>query len=366
MTIARLHATLVAGCGFLLLMSPAPSSAQTIDTSGLELFWQTADRLASGDELSAADWDVLFEHPGYAVTEAAGQRRSVITHCVPPVFSPDGDPEAAVRRLPDGDGRVGLYERVCAHLQEVRLRRDALEGYFDTFDAGHLVREGRLRAARYLPEEGLEQIPPPNVYVILFEEQGFGRPDAIVVDGLTVMQRSDDRNAEFLGHEFHHAYRSAFRAPLPGGPGRPLLAALNRVVSEGVASMVDKAAQVRSGTIPPGFPPEFLKLVEDAPTRLARIDTALAHSEATANGFAAAARAVTEDSPWGGHLNGVYMAIAIEDGLGRTEVIASQRDPLSFLLAYQRAVDVLADGRFRFSEGSIDLVRRAMAPSPER
>jgi hypothetical protein len=357
-------------CGLVLLLPTGPTLAQSIDTSGLDLFWQVADRLSSGERLVEADWDDLFDHPGYAVTEAAGQRKSVVSHCMLAVFSPDGDLEAALRRLPQGDRRTGLYERVCNHLQEVRLRRSELDGRFATFDAGALVAEGRSRALRYLPTQGPETVPPPAVYLILFEEQGFGRPDAIVVDGLAVMTRSDDHNAGLLGHELHHSYRSALRDPLPDAAGPELLVALERIISEGVASMIDKASYVRRGETPSGFPPDFLDLVAEAPARLARIDSALAAAEPTADGFATAARVVTGNSPWGGHLNGVYMAIAIEDAFGSAEVVSAQWDPLAFFTAYQRAVETLTDGRFRFSDRSIRLIAEAMSvgssePSPE-
>jgi hypothetical protein len=283
---------------------------------------------------------------------------------MPAVFSPDGDLNAALRRLPEGDGRTGLYERVCNHLQEVRVRRSEFDAHFTAFDASALVNEGHSRALRYLPDEGPEAVPPPTVYVILFEEQGFGRPDAIVVDGLAMMTRSDDRNAEFLGHELHHSYRSALVEPMPDGTGRGLLGALERIVSEGVASMIDKAPYVRRRETPSSFPPDFLDLVAEAPARLARIDSALAAAEPTADGFATAARVVIENSPWGGHLNGVYMAVAIEDAFGSAEVVSAQWDALAFFTAYQRAVETLADGRFRFSDRSIRLI--ADGPDPGR
>ena len=127
--------------------------------------------------------------------------------------------------------------------------------------------------------------------------------------------------------------------------------------------MIDKASYIRRGEAPSGFPPNFLDLVAEAPARLARIDSALAAAQATADGFATAARVVTGSSPWGGHLNGVYMAIAIEDAFGSAEVVAAQSDPLAFFTAYQRAVETLADGHFRFSDRSIHLVAEAMAPA---
>jgi hypothetical protein len=41
---------LVTVCGLVLLVRACPAVAQTIDTSGLDLFWRVADRLSSGEE----------------------------------------------------------------------------------------------------------------------------------------------------------------------------------------------------------------------------------------------------------------------------------------------------------------------------
>lgn len=350
------HSVRAVGFVALGVLTAAPLAGQSVDTSGMELFWQTADRISSGEALSTADWDVLFGHPAYAVTETSGQRRSVITHCMPAVFAPDGDVEAALRQIPDGDTRSGLYDRVCAHLEEVRDRRPELEAWLGAFDGTRLVREGLSRAAAYLPPGVQDEVALPAVYVVLFERQGFGTEAAIVLDGLTVMGQSHEWNAAFIGHEFHHAYRGAFTARIPDTPGAALLRPLDRIVSEGVASMIDKAGYVRSATMPPGFPPEFLELVAAAPDRLARIDSALASAERNPEGFVTAGRAVSAASPWGGHLNGLYMAMAIEEAFGTGALVTVQTGPVAFFTAYHRAVDALDDGRFRFSERAIEAV----------
>jgi hypothetical protein len=44
----RLRPSLTTVCGLLLLGPAGPALAQPIDTSGLDLFWQVADRLSVG------------------------------------------------------------------------------------------------------------------------------------------------------------------------------------------------------------------------------------------------------------------------------------------------------------------------------
>lgn len=60
-----------------------------------------------------------------------------------------------------------------------------------------------------------------------------------------MMTRGRDQNVEFLGHEVHHAYRRVIVTLDPEPRSAPLFWALDRIVNEGSASMIDKA-RVRS------------------------------------------------------------------------------------------------------------------------
>lgn len=324
--------------------------ASDLDTSGIELFWEAADRLATGDQLNNSDWDAFFSHPGYAVTEASGQRRSVITHCMVAVFSPDGDLEMAKENLPDGEGRRDLVGRTCDHIATIAESRREISDYLAELRDGDLAEAGKQAAARYLPAGVTENTEAPKAYVLLFEAQGFGRDDAIVMDALLMMTLGEAHNVQFLGHELHHGYRDAVANQDPAPEAAPLFWALDGIVNEGIASMVDKAEYIRTGSIPQGFPPVFLDLVAQAPERLSAIDEALATLDPTADGYAAAADIVRQSSPWGGHLNGVYMAMAIEEAFGREAVVEAITGPVAFFARYQRAAEHLDGDYFRFSE----------------
>jgi hypothetical protein len=345
----------------LLSLAAAPGDARPmapLDLSGIDLFWSTADRLADGERLTASDWDAFFSHPGYAVTESSGQRRSVITHCMPAVFAPDGDVAAAKENPPEGEGRLSLIGRVCDHMVTIAERRSDIEAWLEAVDGAGLVEAGKRAAARYLPAGLIEGTEAPDAYVLLFEAQGFGGDEAVVMDALLVMMNGDDFNVGFLGHEFHHSYRGAVTSLDPEPEPAPLVWALERIVNEGSASMVDKAGYIRTGTIPPGFPAEFLELVAGTPERMAAIDEALATLDPTPEGYEAAAEVVRGASPWGGHLTGVYMAMAIEEAFGAEGVVEAFGSPSAFLVRYQDAVEELGgDEWFRFSDGVMEGVR---------
>ncbi|TGY87638.1 hypothetical protein E5163_14485 [Marinicauda algicola] len=350
MTRTGMMAALLAGG--LGALSPAGTAAAQIDTGGTALFWQTADRLAAGEALSEADWDAVFAHPGYAITEAAAQRRRAIVACMSAVFAPDGDVAATLAGF-EGDWQAPVFPRICEHLQAVRARRAEIEAFAASPDMEALLDEAVAAAAAYLPAQTVADLPRPQAYLIVFEPQGLGRDGSIVTDALYTLDKPREENVQFIGHEFHHAYRETLRN-VPAAPeAGVLLTQLDRLVHEGVASMIDKAGHIRAGTIPYQYPPEFTVWAAETPARLAAIDAALAELERSEEGYRAAARVVRDHSPSGGHMNGVYMAMAIEDGLGREALIAAQTGPLAFFTAYQAAATALDDGRFRFSEAAM-------------
>lgn len=335
----------------------AQLAAAQVDTSGVDQFWRTADRIASGETLSTDDWDSFFAHPGYRVTQEAGQRRPVIQLCMQAVFAPHGDVAVALQNRPNPQRRAELYADTCAHMAAAREQRAKIAAVLASGVLDRTLTNAIAAAAHWLPDGAMQRGEPPRVYALLFEPQGFGRPGEIVIDVLYTMQKPGEQNAQFIGHEFHHAYRERYRQVTWAEGAEPLIQQLDRIVHEGTASMVDKAPHFRTGMAPFGESEAFLQMIRDAPQRLAQIDVALATLTPNADGYAAAASVVDEMDPSGGHMNGVFMAMTIEDALGRQGVIDALAGPVRFFEAYQRAAR--ARGQFVFSDAAIANLRRA-------
>lgn len=349
-----MKAQLVAAAAWLFAAAPA---AAQVDVSGVDQFWRTADRIAAGERLAAADWDAFFAHPGYRFTQEAGQRRPVIELCMQAVFAPDGDVPAALATRPNPQRRAQLYADTCAHMAAARARRAEINAMLASGAVDEMLANAVNAAARWLPEGATQNAAPPRVYALLFEPQGFGRRGEIVVDALYVLQRPAAQNAQFIGHEFHHGFREAYQRLTWAEGAEPLMQQLDRIVHEGTASMVDKAPHIRAGAIPFGYPETFLESVREAPQRLAQIDAALAALALTPEGYATAANVVDEADPSGGHLNGVFMAMTIEDAFGRQAVIDAISGPVPFFEAYQRAAHERSV--FTFSDAAMENLRRA-------
>lgn len=336
-----------------------PAAAQ-IDASGVGQFWRTADRIAAGDSLSSTDWDAFFSHPGYRITQEAGQRRPVIEFCMQAVFAPGSDVVAALQNRPNPTRRAELYADTCAHMANARAQRTAINAMIESGAIEAMLADAELNAAPWLPAGAMAQGQPPHFYVLLFEPQGFGRPGEIVIDALYTMQKPREENVQFIGHELHHAYREAYQRVTWAEGAEPLMQQLDRFVHEGSASMIDKAPHFRAGTIPFGEPEDFLAIIRDTPERLARIDAVLTGLTPTAEGYASAADLIDEQNPGGGHLNGVFMAITIEDAIGRPALIAALTGPVAFFDAYQRAARVR--GIYALSKPAMTALHRAAGP----
>lgn len=350
----------------LILLSAAqlagaqPSSAPPIDTTGVTAFWQVADRIHRGESMTAADWDAFFRHPGYAQIERSGQRRRVLEACMPAIFAQDEAGRAQrIAAIPRAFTR-----NVCAWLDRVRTRRQALAAYQRDADLGALYDRGLRLAWSFLPPAARNSARPA-VYAMLFEENGFGG-DVIAVDLNLLAEHGADSNARYFGHEFHHFYREALatQARRPS-IADPLTDALDALPREGVASLIDKEPYLAPGFSPDSLAPaeretvrEFLALYADVQTTLRAIDRILAAipPDAPAQAYADAARTI--DLPWGGHPAGLYLARAIDRRMGRAALTAAMLDPWRFLATYQQVARRSRGALFSFSEQSEQLIQR--------
>lgn len=362
---------LIAGLllAFAELQTPVPAQldepAASIDMSGVDAFWQIADRIQQGATLSPADWDTFFQHPGYAQIQRSGGRRRVLETCLPAVFASE-ETERAGRLSAVSSAFV---RDICTYLDRVRSRRQALDAFRRDADL-ELVYDGGLQlAALFLPPaaEGRER---PTVYVMLFEENGFGG-EVIAADLNLIAERGTDSTARYLGHEFHHFFRERLQSRSQAPPiAQPLTEALDALPREGAASLIDKELFLAPGFSVESLAPieretvrEFLTLYDDVPATLRAIDRLLAAipPDATGQTYAEAARSL--DLPWGGHPAGLYLARTIDRTQGREVLNSVMLDPWRFLAAYQDAAGRSGGGLFLFPPEAERLIRQFAAPS---
>lgn len=328
-------------------MTPSAPAADSVrlDVSGLSLFWQMADTLQRGRLPSPAAWTQLFSHPGYALPVNLAQRDDELKTCITAVFHPQ-----ARSRLDSLRTRgTRLEQRICSHLERARLHQDQLQAYVDTLTQQALPTSAKPLAAQYLPTPLPDTIPAPQIYVILNEPTNWGWSGEIALDLLDVMERPQRDVVYTLAHEMHHAYMSPFyEVDLPdrADPAYSILQPLERMRSEGVASLIDKRRFVGIDTTTLDYAPNrsvaagITRGMQETPRALAQVDSILTrlHQGAVSQAEAGAAM---QDALWDvtyhPHVSGLYMAMRIEDELGRARLIRASRNLFRFVEAYREA-----------------------------
>ena len=357
----------------VLACSPG-DSPYAFDVSALPLFWQTVDILAQDQEPTDEEWSRLFDHPGYQQIERSGRRATVLRDVMPAVFMPSR--EAGLDSLlgsTDTTMRSQLRRRVATHLVQVRERRDELNAYAGKLTGGELIGRAHEAALRMLPADRADNLRTPTVYVMLFEDNGFGG-SAVAVDLLSLEGRSEDATIGYLGHELHHGYLGQIdRSNDPPFEDDLYLvvATLSALQWEGMASMVDKERfldpnrAMQLDEIEREDATFFADAYRETPEILRQVDSILAGIHEGRLEPSESGRELRGMLPWGGHPNGMYMAKAIEGAFGRERLVAVD-DPFTFLLIYQEAA-ASVDGAFRFSDPTLDFVRslrERFVPSP--
>ncbi len=348
---------------FFLLLKYHPAHAQQqmqFDLSGLPLFWQTVDILKSDRMPTEEQWDQLFQHPAYQQIDRQGQRKRRLIRNMPIAFMPSK--KAKLDSILTQT--EGFSNFVCSHLVEAAQQRKMLDQFAVKLEKGDLTQKALTAAKQYLPRGTTERFAPPKVYLILFEPNGFGGPN-LVLDLLHVIKNSEVENISFIAHEAHHSYRSRLdEIEFPDNKSDDflLLYAFAGLLEEGIASMLDKKEypQIDIHSIPEDKRSDivtFNQAFANAPNTLQQMDRWLQEMKANPSQTAELGKQIHSSLTWGGHPDGLYMALAIEKTLGRKKLIATNDDPFEFFMVYNKAAKKSKGGYYRFSKESEAFVK---------
>lgn len=311
-----------------------------IDSSAIPIFWEIADTLSTDHSPSAALWEKFATHPAYVQIQASGNRVSFLKKVLPLVFMPSKSEQ--LKKLLEG--KESAFQYFAQHLVEVKAQRKELAKFLTEADFEDYKFAYR-KSLSYLPLDIEEDQLQLNIYLALFEDNGFGGK-VITMDLLHLLRGSPQENHDFFAHEFHHALRGHTQKHQVYTPTSnatyPIIEALNKIPLEGVASLLDKnkyfdqAYYGNTSAIHPNQKEtieEFQQLVAAAPTHLAQIDSILISTASPAE----KRKKIFQQLPWSGHVIGFYMSSAIEKYRGQKMLVKAQYSCVRFFLQYQKA-----------------------------
>ena len=327
-------------------VQPGPVPLASVSDAGVARFYELADRLQQGGQPTDADWDALFEAPGYAEIDAVERRRVRFTELVQLAYEPARAADREQHRVAgDAIGRLQLPNLALAI-----ERRDDIEAIADTLRDPEVQKAILARASALLPPGTTAASAPPDLFLIVLDGDCKALAAGLVLDAVGLAVMGPEHTELLIAHEYHHHYRRALdRVELDTLPDdvRPLIRLLERAETEGVADLIDKQPLLhRAGGLPEsqtvhplyGWMWEiYLEQYRRAPEHLAELNSVL---ELLSGGVRDVERMKSLEiaaSRLSARPLGVFVAESVLRNLGVGRVIESVGDPFALFLAYAEA-----------------------------
>ncbi len=309
------------------------------DFSGIDPFWDVHDTLAADAEPSDSLWEALWNTPGYELLERVERRRSALSDGFRLAFRP------SMRTAADSVlARRSWVARIIPHARRIGQVRDSLTGFVEELQSSDWLARGRELAQTYLPAGTTELYEPPLVSFFYFLDAR-GYSERLLLDPLYFMRIRN--RVEVLAHEFHHYYTSRIGRSLKPFGEDFLAWSVSTTENEGVAGMLDKAE------VPGMSPEELIRAYPDSSRRayfamyqeeyrisnerLAQVEDILERVAAHPDSLETLGRWINRELPDNGRIMGAYMAVVIEEELGRESLLEVVGDAFGFWRRYNDA-----------------------------
>jgi hypothetical protein len=217
------------------VLSASGQTRGVVSFTGVQLFWTMANKLAGGEEPTAADWDRLFASPGYAALEAHERRRAALTTAFRAAYSP-------FRRV-ERDSLLRLDSAALARRYEDREWRAYLYAYRASYDSAPATLRGVDALLAHLAGDRSRMLAVSDSLVRSLALEG--RPVGMYVTRTIRRVLGDRRLAAVIGDPvaYMKTYQDAARKP---GCGCPALS--------DATLLVLSALEVVPGTVPDSIP----------------------------------------------------------------------------------------------------------------
>ncbi|GAB4231787.1 MAG: hypothetical protein Tsb0034_04260 [Ekhidna sp.] len=287
------------------------------------------------------DWDSLFSSSGYEkyfVYNNTKKAKNVIKEATYLVFDPSKKYKLdSTLAIPITMETNWQYLMLIQNIYRLSQKMDQATEFLKETDFESLFNKADELARKYLPAS-FESKPEAlfDVFFVISDPDGKVNEGGIVVDLNTAITLSNDELIGLIAHEFHHNYRQLNTKDYE----HPLMNEVNKIHQEGLADLIDK-------DVPPldslyFFPRSIIELYNheyhQTPSRLETLQTktlALIEGNMSDEEFESF---VNYYFKFGGHPNGLYMALIIKEELGLDVLIESYNAPIEFLKLYNQAL----------------------------
>ena len=305
--------------------------AANIDFSGVEKFLTLTATLEKDQEPAQAEWDALFETPGYAVLIQSEFRKDFFVERFKLAFMPSKKP-ALKKKLAE---EKGFWAQFLPHYVRAKEMRSEIEVQIQKLKTMSFVQKAVKEAMSFLPDFKLNEYPPLSFVIFGPDARGYA---PVVIDVLYSMEKQDFL-IPFIAHEFHHYYRNKL---FVYSQEQDILWVIDQMQAEGIADQInvgnwfhnqqlypENAAKKRNQTYLDWYAksPEIIRFMDDLFIQMAD------HPEKRGQ----LGSKLRQLIPLSGHPTGFFMANMVIAELGKDRLRKSTGNPFVFFNLYSEA-----------------------------
>lgn len=330
--------------------------AQKVDLTSLNAFWKITDRLKQGDTLTREEWKNFLQLEGnkvYIENQAfSGQFLESYRKTLQFVYNPDN----ATRLKKMMEDKLNNW--MAYKINQYKDHEQVLKAYAAQLQEPAYLDSIYRKCWEWLPKRLQVKTPETKIFIIGIDNDALVDRNGIVFTLWNVYNQDKLKYGIVGAHELHHILRRqrSLKAAIPSDEG--ILYALQAVLNEGSADMIDKKYSFDPST-KIVYEYHFEEFLLNRPDSIVRqLDTAMqlmAKTNGTIFRTVKQYRKLMNYSS--GHNPGYYMAnIVVRNGL-RKQLIANIQNPFKFIYLYNKAAKKDKNHPPLFSKAAIDFCK---------
>lgn len=298
-------------------------------------FWKLSSKIRSGSTPSVAEWDSLRRTAGYQRKNISVSRWKAFTDKVSFVFTPGNEAAAEQRAAKDIS-----YIPLLACLRE----EEKLKNYAVNIQQSGFIDSGLARARQNLPEGYRNCFPATAIYFVLYDYDGSGTNQHVVVDLLLSYHSDRCGTAIFAGHELYHNATSYCRIKQsrfkknPSAAHRGIFLAANAISEEATADLIDKHQLIFGKGCNYLYRDTFINYQQQhAAALIIKMSDALEKLASDESGAEATMSYWMNMIPWAAHIPGTYISDVIRRNGFSQELIDQAQNAFKVFYLYNKA-----------------------------
>ena len=319
-----------------------------------------ATKISNHQTVDDAEWDALFDSPGYGAYFCAFNKEESIPLLKSAFKIVFDDNNAALLdsllKEPVNMGPQARFNLVVKNWDSLKKNREQLELFVANTDFTTVLKKAKQLAQGYLPAEIAEgDVELYDVNFNLMEPNAYVTDCGLVVDIYSAFDMGEEELAKTIGHEFHHNYRNQYFSI----GDDVVMRNINDLQQEGIADLIDKPAppvEEMSG-YPQAIVDAYNEMFANTPQILRKLDSL------TTEMLSGAIDKDTYDGMTnryfidGGHANGYYMSLKIKEAGLTDRLIETYDQPTAYIKLYNEAVENAAS-EYQFSATFISYIEQ--------